>query len=579
MANDTVGRLNVALDMRLNTLEAQIAQANAKVARMSKGMQSDVAKAAKAMNAALSTIGFGISIGALTSFGKSVLDLGGRITDLSNQAGISTEAFQVFSAVASESGVSGEQVAQAFVTMRKSVQDAAAGNASAADSFDKLNLNARALQKLAPEQQFELIAKRIQEARDKNAAFNASLDILGAKNAPKLTEVLQRLANDGYKALADQTERLRLTPEQLKTLDDAGDKLTRIKNEVIAIAAKWSNGPLSALNVAIGSDDKIQNAKDKIAFFSSGLSKNDAYVQRWTEELKRLQVLQEQAKAASDAAAGIASKTGDVESAYAKAKAGLAKGSAGRSKRPEAYGTFSEQLAWEPDAKTADIWAKDAEAVKRYDAALRVSLENEQTAIQRNNEYAADSKVRWEETAQYIDRNMTAVWENVADRAAQSFADILVDGEGTFNQLPKIVARAAVEMAAKLAIINPLLNMIFSLNGTSALPTLFSGVSGARASGGSVSGGSTYLVGEDGPELFTPNSSGYIVPNSRLNSITTNSNESMVVNIDARGADVAAVQRLQIAFAQFNTSFDDRAVSAVSNGRRRMGGLGKSLGA
>lgn len=39
-------------------------------------------------------------------------------------------------------------------------------------------------------------------------------------------------------------------------------------------------------------------------------------------------------------------------------------------------------------------------------------------------------------------------------------------------------------------------------------------ISGARASGGSVLGGQSYLVGERGPELFTPSSSGFISPNA-----------------------------------------------------------------
>ena len=39
---------------------------------------------------------------------------------------------------------------------------------------------------------------------------------------------------------------------------------------------------------------------------------------------------------------------------------------------------------------------------------------------------------------------------------------------------------------------------------------------GGRASGGPVSGGTTYLVGENGPELFTPSSSGSIIPNGQL---------------------------------------------------------------
>jgi phage-related minor tail protein len=46
--------------------------------------------------------------------------------------------------------------------------------------------------------------------------------------------------------------------------------------------------------------------------------------------------------------------------------------------------------------------------------------------------------------------------------------------------------------------------------------------------GGPVAGGSTYLVGERGPELFTPGTSGSITPNHALggggNTITVNVN-------------------------------------------------------
>lgn len=39
---------------------------------------------------------------------------------------------------------------------------------------------------------------------------------------------------------------------------------------------------------------------------------------------------------------------------------------------------------------------------------------------------------------------------------------------------------------------------------------------GGRAAGGAVSAGTTYLVGERGPELFTPNTSGGITPNNKM---------------------------------------------------------------
>ena len=50
-----------------------------------------------------------------------------------------------------------------------------------------------------------------------------------------------------------------------------------------------------------------------------------------------------------------------------------------------------------------------------------------------------------------------------------------------------------------------------------------------KAEGGPVSGGSPYIVGEKGPELFVPNSSGNIVPNHAMGG-------SMVVNVDASGS-------------------------------------------
>jgi len=59
------------------------------------------------------------------------------------------------------------------------------------------------------------------------------------------------------------------------------------------------------------------------------------------------------------------------------------------------------------------------------------------------------------------------------------------------------------------------------------------GLAGSRASGGPVSGGSSYIVGERGPEIFTPASSGMITANGAGG--TTN------VTVNVSGADPQAV--------------------------------------
>ena len=55
-----------------------------------------------------------------------------------------------------------------------------------------------------------------------------------------------------------------------------------------------------------------------------------------------------------------------------------------------------------------------------------------------------------------------------------------------------------------------------------------------RQGGGPVSRGQSYLVGERGPELFTPSKSGRISPNSAMGGGTVN---NITINVDAGGTD------------------------------------------
>jgi hypothetical protein len=58
-----------------------------------------------------------------------------------------------------------------------------------------------------------------------------------------------------------------------------------------------------------------------------------------------------------------------------------------------------------------------------------------------------------------------------------------------------------------------------------------------RANGGPVKGGNSYIVGERGPELFSPGVSGMITPNHALGGST-----NIVVNVDASGTSTEGDQ-------------------------------------
>ena len=88
-----------------------------------------------------------------------------------------------------------------------------------------------------------------------------------------------------------------------------------------------------------------------------------------------------------------------------------------------------------------------------------------------------------------------------------------------------------------------------------------------RANGGPVSAGVSYMVGERGPELFTPRSSGMITANEKLGGSTVNN--MITVNVDASGSSVEADEGQANAFGAALGA----AIQAELIAQKRAGGL------
>ena len=103
-------------------------------------------------------------------------------------------------------------------------------------------------------------------------------------------------------------------------------------------------------------------------------------------------------------------------------------------------------------------------------------------------------------------------WDKIKAYFQALWADIVaifkssIDGiVGYFNNLIGVVDN----------VINKMRQVATSVGNTVMAPVNFatSLVTGKRALGGNVSGGSSYLVGENGPEIFSPGTTGFISPN------------------------------------------------------------------
>jgi len=115
-----------------------------------------------------------------------------------------------------------------------------------------------------------------------------------------------------------------------------------------------------------------------------------------------------------------------------------------------------------------------------------------------------------------------------------AFEDAVIEGE-KFSKVLSGIGRDLLRLTIRKSVTEPAAKWLSTaLN----LGSLFGG---ARADGGPVSAGSSYLVGERGPELFTPSTSGAIVPNHAMG------NGPNIVNNYTFGAGVNVAQLQQFA--------------------------------
>ncbi len=120
-----------------------------------------------------------------------------------------------------------------------------------------------------------------------------------------------------------------------------------------------------------------------------------------------------------------------------------------------------------------------------------------------------------------------AAFERMSQTIATDLSDGIkgmIRGTSTLSDMLNNVLNKLIDAAFNMAFFG---NLQGTLGGGGLLGGLF------RANGGPVKGGNSYIVGERGPEMFTPGVSGSITPNHQLGGST-----NVVVNVDASGSSV-----------------------------------------
>lgn len=157
---------------------------------------------------------------------------------------------------------------------------------------------------------------------------------------------------------------------------------------------------------------------------------------------------------------------------------------------------------------------------------------------------------------------MQAAFKSIGDSVAGAFENAILEGR-KLSDVMRSLARDIAAIVLRNMVTAPIGNAI-----TAALGGMFGG---GKAAGGLVSPNRMYMVGEKGPELFMPATPGRIMSHG---SIASGGGAAVVQLhyapvIDARGADAAAVARLEAGQAAMARSFEPLVQQAVQNLRAR----------
>ena len=154
---------------------------------------------------------------------------------------------------------------------------------------------------------------------------------------------------------------------------------------------------------------------------------------------------------------------------------------------------------------------------------LKAAFDTVSEAVSKNKDGLADAKTLFMDIFAFVKNYLAPVLGTVLKVALEVLGEVLGGLITGFAKLASFIQSVVdkVKSLIDLAKSNPLVRGIGSV-----IDNVFGG---GRASGGPVSGGTTYLVGEKGPELFTPNSSGAIIPNGVGGTGTT-------INLTVNGA-------------------------------------------
>lgn len=575
-----LAKLVVRLEAETAKYQAELEKAKRQLGGFESGMNASIKRIGTAVGAA--TVAAAAGFAAMI---KNSLDTADNMSKLAQATGLSTEAISQLQYAADLSGV--EDLGGRLVKFNKTIAEAAQGSKEQADAFKVMGVNLRDVDgNLKSTEQLLLeTADAFAEHADGAGKTALALDLFGKSGAAIIP-----LMNGGAAAIREamaEADALGLTLDQYtgKSAEAFNDNITRLQKALQGLANKAAERLAPALQVmsdkvinVVKNSDALKTAMTglEIIFKTtvSGLAilaEAFAYVGRVVGATAAAIVLAAQGEfraawtAIQDGAREAHESAGQLGQTlfelWNETETFSAKAEEAGQKAPPAFEAVAasaekastkvvqlddhakqliateERLRGEGERLTEslrtpnEVWAAQVALIDRLYNGGYVDAETRTRALSRANEDLYKALDANEGQAVETFSKMSAFAEEAARNMQDAFADFLFDPfqdglDGMLKSFLQTLQRMAANAAA---------SRIFEMIGSAAsssdygwVQAIGGAIAGARADGGPVAGGSAYLVGERGPELFIPSSSGMIAPNESLGG---NVNVSVTVNV------------------------------------------------
>ena len=484
---------------------------------------------------------FGLALGGtavLNSLQRVVtqtIEFNDALANTATKTGMTVEQLSALQYAAKQADVEFSALSGALVKFNRGIAEANSGSKSSQQAFTQLGISLDTIRNTKPEQLFLLVAQRISELRSEADRTKAEIDLFGRSGSD-----LDPLFSQGAEGINRATAAAKELGAVIST--EANQRVTELGDKADQLKSKWDAFATNLLGRSAPTIIKALDLLEKNA--------NRPFLERL---LRRL--------TGADIAEGIAGMAGVGEQPSGTFRGVINRGGT----KPG-----SSLIGGETEEEKAARLAREREKQREIDYWQDIRYElnaSERKFYDQMADYARDYA---DDTIDQIER------ENEARREARdNYAEWLKDQQRGTSQLSEFAAQAARNMQDAFAqflfdpfkgglkgmlrgFIDMLRQMVAQIAAQAILKQFFSWMAGGsgiagtigkalqagltgKAGGGNVMGRSPYLVGERGPELFVPSTSGTIVPNHRMGGGVT---LAPVYNVDARGASADLVKSL-----------------------------------